>query len=209
MATQIANQDRVDREQLYKASIEPRFLRVQCISFLMVDGTGDPNTSAEYQDALAALYGLSYTLKFERKKSAGLSFRVAPLEGLWWADEMREFSIERKGDGKWTAMVAQPDEVTPEMVQAAVEAVRAKKHLQALDRVRLEPFEEGWGAQVLHLGPYAEEGLTIDKLHRYIHEHGYTFDGTHEKHHEIYRSDPRRTAPDRVKTILRQPVVPL
>lgn len=191
-------------EQLYKASTEPRIVEAPRGTFLMIDGAGDPNTSAAYRDAVAALYALSYTLKFALKKSAGLSYKVAPLEGLWWADDMRAFTAERKGDWRWTMMIAQPEAVTPALVAGAREEVRRTKALPA-ERVRLEPFAEGLAAQVLHRGPYASEGPTIAALHRFIHEQGYAFDG---KHHEIYLSNPARTAPERIKTIVRQPIAP-
>lgn len=129
----------------------------------------------------------------------GLDYKVGPLEGLWWADDMAEFSVEHKGDWKWTMMIAQPEVVTPEWVAKAKEEVRRKKNPAALDRVRLESFYEGQAAQIMHIGPYSEEGPNIAKVHAFIHERGYTFDGREQKHHEIYLSDPRRTAPRRVK----------
>lgn len=193
-------------DALYRATREPQLVQVPRMTFLMVDGTGDPNTSAAFKDAVAALYSLSYTLKFALKAQQGLNYRVSPLEALWWAEDMREFSVTRKADWQWTAMIAQPDAVTLEQFADALIEVRRKKGLPGLDRVRLEPFEEGPAAQVLHLGPYAEEGPTIEKLHRFIREHGYMFDGAVQKHHEIYLGDPRRAAPEKLKTIIRQPV---
>lgn len=192
--------------QLYRATSTPQFVDVPPLSCLMIDGTGDPNTSVEYADAIAALYSLAYTLKFALKQSAGLNYRVAPLEGLWWADDMAAFSMEHKANWHWTMMIAQPPEVTPELVETARDEVRRKKVLPALDRVRLEPFAEGRAAQVLHLGPYAAEAPTIERLHHFIREQGATFDGRRQKHHEIYLSDPRRAAPERLKTIVRQPI---
>jgi hypothetical protein len=129
------------------------------------------------------------------------------LEGLWWAEDMAEFSIERKADWRWTMMIAQPEAVTPALFQTVLQQVRRKKALPGLERVRLETFAEGLAAQVLHRGPYAAESPTIERLHRFIHTHGAGFDGRHQKHHEIYVSDPTRTPPERLETILRQPVV--
>jgi hypothetical protein len=195
-----------EREHLYKASPrEPEIIRVPDIGFVMIDGHGDPNTSAEYADAIQALYSLSYTLKFALKKELGLLYRVAPLEGLWWADNIAEFSQERKGDWSWTMMIAQPEDVTPERFEGAREDVGRKKDLPALPKTRLERFEEGPAAQILYIGPYSDEGPTIARLHAFIREHGYSFEGSRQKHHEIYLSDPRRSAPERWRTIIRQP----
>jgi hypothetical protein len=193
-------------ERLYEASRSPELVRVPELTFLMVDGHGDPNTSADYQEAIQALYGLSYTLKFGIKKEVGLNYRVGPLEGLWWADDMADFSSGRKANFHWTAMIAQPDVVTPDRLERARDEVRRKKGLAALEHTRLERFEEGLAAQVLYVGPYSDEGPTIERLHGYIHELGYAFDGWREKHHELYLGDPRRSAPARLRTIIRQPV---
>jgi hypothetical protein len=135
-----------EREHLYRASPrEPEIIRVPEIGFVMIDGHGDPNTSAEYADAIQALYSLSYTLKFALRKELGLLYRVAPLEGLWWADNIAEFSQERKGDWSWTMMIAQPEDVTPERFEGARGDAGRKKDLPALPKTRLERFEEGAG----------------------------------------------------------------
>lgn len=195
-----------EREHLYKASArEPEIVRVPEIGFVMIDGHGDPNTSTEYADAIQTLYSLSYTLKFTLKKELGLQYRVAPLEGLWWADDMVEFSQERKGYWSWTMMIAQPDEVTADRFEGAREEVGRKKDLPALPKARLERLEEGPSAQILFIGPYSDEGPTIARLHAFIREHGYSFEGSRQKHHEIYLSDPRRSAPEKWRTIIRQP----
>ena len=206
MVTQTHDAAQLAREHLYKATAEPQFVNVPAMTFLMIDGVGDPNTATAYRDAIAALYGLAYPLKFALKKTTGVDYRVAPLEGLWWADDMAEFSAERKGNWRWTMMIAQPPAVTPALVDTIRAEVRRKKALPALDQVRLESFAEGRAAQVLYLGPYAAEGPTIERLHHFIHEHGERFDGRRQKHHEIYLSDPRRAKPERLKTIIRQPI---
>jgi hypothetical protein len=195
-----------NRELLYKASArKPEILRVPEIGFAMIDGHGNPNTSSEYADAIQALYSLSYTLKFALKRELGLQYRVAPLEGLWWADDMAEFSPERKGDWSWTMMIAQPDEATPERFEVACAEIARKKDLPALSRAGLERFEEGPCAQILYVGPYSDEGPTIANLHAFIRERGYSFEGSRQKHHEIYLGDPRRSAPKKLRTIIRQP----
>jgi hypothetical protein len=195
-------------DALYGASRTPELVRVPALTFLMVDGEGDPNTATEYRDAVEALYGLSYTLKSRLKRELGLQIRVGPLEGLWWDEDMTEFVQGRKDDWRWTAMISQPDAVTSEVFQGARDELRRRKDPAALSRVRLEPFEEGLAAQILHVGPYSAEGPTIERLHRFIREEGHTFDGRRQKHHELYLGDPRRSAPERLRTLIRQSVAP-
>ncbi|MBI5310907.1 MAG: GyrI-like domain-containing protein [Actinobacteria bacterium] len=169
----------------------------------MVDGKGDPNTSVEYEAAVAALYAVSYTLKFSTKRSpSGVDYKVMPLEGLWWSHDLSDFTTGNKSDWEWTMMIMQPDFVTPEDFEQARDAATAKKDLPAAPKLRLEKFREGSAAQVMYVGPYSDEGPTIKALHEFIEESGYVLDG---KHHEIYLGDPRRTAPEKLKTIIRQP----
>jgi hypothetical protein len=191
--------------QLYRAQRAPELVEVPAFSFLMIDGHGDPNGSGRYRDAVQALYAVSYTLKFVLKRAGGTNYKVAPLEGLWWVGDMAGFSIEDKSAWDWTAMIRQPLEVTPELVEDATREVAEKKQLPAARELRLERFAEGCAAQILHIGRYADERPTIERLHAFIAEQGRARRG---KHHEIYLSDPRRTAPDRLKTIIRQPVSP-
>jgi hypothetical protein len=176
------------------------------MQFLMVDGTGNPNTSQEYQEVLEALYGVAYALKFLIKKELALDYTVMPLEGLWWTPDMREFSVEHKESWLWTMMIMQPEEVVVTLFERARAQVQSKKPSTALAKLRLAKFNEGLSAQIMHLGPYAAEAPTIARLHAYIREQGYTFDGTVQKHHEIYLSDPRRAAPEKMKTVIRQPM---
>jgi hypothetical protein len=190
-------------DRLYQAGRTPEFVRVPELGFAMIDGVGDPNTSPAYRDAIEALYGLSYTLKFALKKELGLSYRVGPLEGLWWADDMAVFSTGRKADYRWTMMIAQPEEVSAERFDRARDDVRRKKGPGVLDLTRLERLAEGLAAQVLYLGPYRDEGPTIERLHAFIRDAGYRL---HGKHHEIYLGDPRRSAPEKLRTIIRQPM---
>jgi hypothetical protein len=192
-------------KSLYDAKPEPRMLEVPPLQFLMIDGAGDPNTSAEYQDAVQALYALAYTLKFKAKKEVAIDYPVMALEGLWWADDMREFSVERKADWKWTMMLSTPDFITPGLVETALAEAGRKKNLAGLSRLRFATYAEGLAGQVMHIGPYAAEAPTIRRLHEFIHGQGYVFDGLVQKHHEIYLSDPRRAAPEKMKTIIRQP----
>jgi hypothetical protein len=180
-----------------------QIVRLPALRFLIIDGRGDPNTAPAYQEAVAALFGLSYTLKFTVKREGGADYGVMPLEGLWWTENLADLSLDHKELWQWTALMLQPDCIDPERVERARRELRRKKDLPALDRVRLECFEEGLAAQILHLGPYADETPTMERLHRFIAENGYWRTG---KHHEIYLNDPRRTAPGRLKTILRQPI---
>ena len=173
------------------------------MNFLMVDGKGDPNTSQEYKDALEALYSVAYTLKFAIKKSQGIDYPVMALEGLWWAENMADFLLGQKDDWLWTMMIMQPDVVTGDHVAGAIKDAQAKKGLHSLSKIRFERFVEGPSAQILYFGPYKDEGPTIERLHAFIHESGYERAG---KHHEIYIGDPRRSAPDKLKTIIRQPI---
>jgi len=170
----------------------------------MIDGEGDPNTSKSFQDAIEVLYPLSYTLKFTVKKGKiGIDYGVMPLEGLWWADDMSSFSVGNKDEWKWTLMIMQPDLITKEMVQEAIEQVKTKKDPVSLPLVRFEFFDEGKAAQIMHIGPFSEEGPTIEKVHSFIEENGSQRRG---RHHEIYLSDIRRAAPEKWKTIIRQPM---
>ncbi len=195
---------RKELKQLYNPPVKETVLvDVPGMNFLMIDGSGNPNTSQEYQDALNALYNVSYTLKFLIKKEMAIDYPVMALEGLWWTNNMLEFSMDNKDIWQWTSMIMQPEYVTAGLVSRVSEQLKEKKDLPALSKLRLERFHEGLSAQIMHLGPYAAEKPTIEKLHAFIKEHGYQFNG---KHHEIYLSDPRRAAPEKMKTVLRQPV---
>jgi hypothetical protein len=195
---------RKEFKQLYNPPAkEVVLVDVPNMAFLMINGSGDPNTSQEYHSALTSLYNVSYTLKFLIKKEMSIDYPVMPLEGLWWTNDMYEFSMENKDIWQWTSMIMQPACVTAELVRRVCEELKQKKDLPALSELRFEHFHEGLSVQVMHVGPYAAEKPTIEKLHMYIKEHGYEFNG---KHHEIYLGDPRRAAPEKLKTVLRQPV---
>jgi hypothetical protein len=175
------------------------------MQFLMVDGHGDPNVVQEYQGAVEALYAVAYKIKFASKKQLGKDYVVPPLEGLWWADDIDAFTTARdKSKWDWTMMIMTPDWITPDMFAEALEQVRSGKNPTALDGVRLERYHEGLSVQTLHIGSYDNEGPTLKKLHEeFIPQNGYAENG---KHHEIYLSDPRRVAPEKLKTVLRQPI---
>jgi hypothetical protein len=172
------------------------------MNFLLIDGEGSPS-APEYAQAMEALFGVAYTLKFMIKKQKGVDYGVLPLEGLWWMDDMTQFSAERKDEWKWTAMIMQPKYVTAEDVKLAIEQVRKKKNPTSLPKLRFECFHEGKAAQIMYFGPYSGEAPTIQKIHAYIKTSGHQLCG---KHHEIYLNNPSTTAPEKLKTIIRQPM---
>lgn len=189
---------------LYRNSAEtPSVVEVPPLRYLMVDGQGSPG-GATYVEAVEALYALAYAIKFALKRGdEATDYVVMPLQALWWADDMRSFGERRDPEvWRWTAMILQPDVVTDELVERVRAEVAAKKELPALPKLRFATYDEGRAAQILHLGPYADEGPTIARLHAFIEERGGRLSG---KHHEIYLGDPRRTAPERLKTLIRQP----
>ena len=189
---------------LYKVSAKQvTEVDVPKFNFLMIDGKGDPNKAQEYADAVTALYQLAYAIKFHIKKGKpAVDYAVMPLEGLWWVDDMRQFSEKDKSSWKWTMMILQPDFVTRELVEAMRAEVAGKKNPPALPKVRFEAYKEGPSAQILYIGPYANEGPTIQGIHEHIQQSGRALRG---KHHEIYLKDPRKSAPEKLQTIVRQP----
>lgn len=176
---------------------------VPSFQFLMIDGAGDPNTSRGYAEAVGALFSVSYTAKFMVKKGAqGIDYAVMPLEGLWWSDDMSAFITNDRSKWKWTMMIMQPHFVEAGVIQAAIVEVKRKKALPAVSELRLESFIEGLCAQTLHIGPFSEEGPTIQRVHDFIEERSVLAG----KHHEVYLSDVRRADPAKWKTIIRQPM---
>jgi hypothetical protein len=175
------------------------------MQFLMVDGHGDPNVALEYQQALEAVYAVAYKIKFSSKKQLGKDYVVPPLEGLWWAADMETFTTARdKSQWDWTMMIMTPDWISSEIFAEVFETVRKSKNPAALEKLRLESYHEGPSVQIMHIGSYDEEGPTIIEMHKdFLPQNGYRENG---KHHEIYLGDPRRVAPEKLKTVLRQPV---
>ena len=190
-------------KHLYRASAKaPVEVDVPAFRYLMIDGEGSPD-SPQYRAAVEALFTVSYTTKFAIKKGPEpVDYAVMPLEGLWWANDMSVFTTDDKSAWKWTMMILQPDFIPDDVITASIDTVRTKKKIPAVDRLRLERFEEGRCAQLLHVGPFSEEGPTVESLHSYINARA----SLRGKHHEIYLSDIRRAAPDKWKTIIRQPM---
>ncbi|MGW6023441.1 GyrI-like domain-containing protein [Streptomyces sp. NPDC055099] len=174
------------------------------LRYLAIDGHGDPNTSAAYPRAVEALYPVAYTVKFASKGDLGKDFVVGPLEGLWWADDMDDFLARRKDNWRWRLLINVPDWITGDMIDDAKRAAFSKKKLPAIEEVRWETLREGTSAQVLHIGSYDDETPILTRLHQeYLPANNLRETGLH---HEIYLSDPRKTDPSKLKTILRQPV---
>ena len=201
--------EKIDYKKQLKHLYAPSAKKIEIVdvpqmNFLMVDGEGNPNTSKSFSDAIEALYPLSYTLKFMVKKGkTAVDYGVLPLEALWWADDMSVFIAGNKDAWKWTLMLMQPEFITLKMVEEATEEVQRKKKPVSLPFVRFEAFKEGKAAQIMHIGPFSDEGPTIEKVHSFIENNGSRRIG---KHHEIYLSDIRRAAPEKWQTIVRQPM---
>lgn len=182
-----------------------QIIEVPQLQYLMVDGHGDPNTSPEYTRALEALYPVAYKLKFASKKELGRDYVVPPLEGLWWVSDMGAFTVARdKSKWDWTMMIMVPDWISREFFDAVLASIPAKDQPVRLGDVRLETLDEGLSVQTLHIGPYDDEAAVLAQMHgEFIPANDLQMTG---KHHEIYLSDPRRNVPEKLRTILRQPV---
>lgn len=199
------------KDPTYKAKPEPEVINVPEMSFVMVDGEGAPESSdkgsTEFQEAMEVLFGIVYTIKFWSKKyqpPVGYDkFTMAPIEGLWWTKSGKDFDLNNPDDWQWTVMFRLPDFVTPDYFSEVVEEIKARKKSNIYNKARLERFGEGEAVQLMHIGPYDQEGPNILKLHAFAKDQGYELVG---KHHELYFGDPRRTSPEKLRTILRQPV---
>ncbi|MBE0447380.1 MAG: GyrI-like domain-containing protein [Actinobacteria bacterium] len=200
--------EKIDYKKKLKELYNPSAKKVTAVNvpkmnFLMVDGQGDPGKAKEFQEAIEALFSVSYNLKFKIKKSKAIDYGVMPLEGLWWSEDMEDFIKGARDKWKWTLMIMQPEFITQELVKEAISEVEKKKNLPALSKMRFESYEEGLSAQIMHIGPFSEEGPNIQRIHKYIEEQGKKLRG---EHHEIYLSDFRKVAPEKMKTVLRQPM---
>lgn len=182
-----------------------RVVDVPTLQYLMIDGSGDPNTSPAYTDALEALYPLAYKLKFASKRELGRDYVVPPLEGLWWAEDMASFTDARdKTQWQWTMMLMVPGWIDEALVTQTTEVIRGANPPALLGSVRFASLEERECVQTLHIGSFDDEGPVLEQMHHeFIPANGFVMRGLH---HEIYLSDPRRTAPEKLRTILRQPI---
>ncbi len=202
---------KIDFKKTLKELYSPKnsdwqLINVPPMQYLMIDGAGNPNTSPVYAGAIEALYSLAYPLKF-MSKSAGKDYVIPPLEGLWYADDMSVFQKADKDSYKWTMMLMQPDWITPAMLKQAKLVASQKRPSAPYDQVRLKTYSEGQAFQCLHVGSYDDEAPKLAALHQEV----IPSSGVAESldHHEIYLSDPRKTAPAKLRTILRQPVKPV
>lgn len=196
-----------DRHQLFSAPTDqPVITKIPRQKYLMVDGQGNPNTSKDFQEAMQALFGVSFTIKFMPRKGVKIAnyqdFKVAPPEGLWWT-EGKEFDVTEKAGWSWTLMIMMPEFVTKEVFEQALKMLKERKPSPGLEKIRLEDYEEGESVQLMYVGPYADEELAIEKMRLFAESKGKKFTG---KHHEIYFGDPRRTKPEKLKTLIRHPV---
>lgn len=205
--------EKLDLRKKFKELYGPTAKKVEEVNvppfkFAMIDGEIEPGSSPgispAYQEAIQALYGISFTLKFmsKQRKEDPVDYSVMALEGLWWVED-GEFDITRPEGWRWTAMIMQPDHITNAMYGEALAQLGRKKPGPALEKLRFETFHEGLSLQIMHIGPYSQEPATIEKIHSFARENGYIRQG---RHHEIYLGDPRRGDPVKLKTILRQPV---
>jgi hypothetical protein len=200
--------EKIDYKKKLKHLYNPSSKTVEVVNvpemnFLMIDGDGGPGSSA-FKNAIEALYPAAYSLKFMVKKGdLEIDYGVMPLEGLWWSDDMSSFLSGNKEKWKWTLMIMQPDIISKKMVNEALEEVKRKKDPISLSLIRFEPFNEGKSAQTMHMGPFSEEGPTVERVHSFIETAG---SKRVKKHHEIYLSDIRRAAPEKWKTVIRQPM---
>lgn len=193
-------------KHLYRPSAKQfEVVDVPELNFLMIDGHGNPNTAQTYKEAVEALYAVAYKLKFLNKKTSGNDYVVPPLEGLWWAKDMDAFAMGNKDDWDWTMMIMQPEWITPEIFKEGYAFVKEAKNPNALSKMRLQKYHEGLSIQIMHIGSYDDEAPILEKLHNdFIPDNNYVISG---KHHEIYLGDPRKVQPEKLKTVLRQPVI--
>ncbi len=199
------------KDPTYKAKSDPEIIKIPKMLFVMVDGSGGPESSdkseTEFQKAMQAMYGIVYTIKFWYKKyktpEGYAKFTMAPLEGLWWSGDSQEFNMDDMPSWKWTVMIRLPEFVTPKFFKEVVASCIETKKDDVYNKARLEYFDEGSAVQLMHTGPYNQEVPNIKRMHAFAIEQGYELVG---KHHELYFGDPRRTAPEKLHTILRQPV---
>ncbi len=198
-------------KNLYLPKDKPMIIDVPEMLFIMIDGKGDPNNNQSYNEAVEILYGLSYTIKMSIKKGINIpgfyDYVVPPLEGLWWIEE-GEFDLKFRDNWLWTSMIRQPEFVTQDVFQWAVDSFHKKKPDLQVERAKLKTFSEGLCVQMMHIGLYADEPVTLEIMKEFMYSNNLVDEtGNKRKHHEIYLSDPNKTEPNSLKTVLRHPVV--
>ena len=185
----------------YTAKTTPEIVEIEEGKFLTIEGKGAPGGD-EFQAKVGALYSLAYGIKMLMKRE-GKDFTVAKLEGLWWVDSDKPYTEVPREEWRWKLLIRQPESVTSEIVEKARQEVIKKKEMELVNEVKFEKMKEGKCVQILHIGPYSTESESIAKMEKLMKEKGLAYNGLH---HEIYLSDPRKVAPEKMKTILRQPV---
>ncbi len=190
-------------KEYYKPGKKPEIIEIPEFQFLMVNGTDARPESEGFQNAITTLFSVSYPAKFMSKKELDRDYTVMPLEGLWWADDMNAFKNGEKEKWHWTLMIRQPDFITQDIVNRALKKAKEKKNISE-DKLKLSKYKEGLSAQIMHIGPFSKEKPNIMLLHELIKSEGGRFSGQKQKHHEIYLSDFRKAAPEKMRTILRQ-----
>ena len=198
-------------KELYQPKTTPSIIEVPIMAFIAIDGMGNPNTSEAYKEALEILYGLSYSIKMSKMGGSApdgyFEYVVPPLEGLWWSLDGGMVSFSDKDSFCWTSMIRQPEFVTKEVIESAKTSLSKKKPGLDLSKARLMKLTEGLCVQVMHIGPYDDEPATIEAMDRYATENGFVIDiNDTRRHHEIYLSDPRKVAPEKLKTVVRHPI---
>lgn len=196
-------------KDLYLPKQAPALIEVPAIQFIQVDGRGAPEAE-DYQSAVQILYALTFTIKMSKMSGKQpedyFEYVVPPLEGLWWM-KGGAFDLNQRSEWFWTSMIRQPEFVTLEVFNWAVEECKVKKPEIDVSRARFVSFDEGLCVQVLHVGSYSDEVASVEKMEQFISANGLINEtGNIRKHHEIYLGDPRKTAPERLKTVLRIPV---
>ena len=199
-------------KDLYQPKTTPSIIDVPEMTFIAVDGKGDPNTSEAYKTAMEILYGLSYSIKMSKMGGSApegyFDYVVPPLEGFWWVSNGGKVECSNKDSFYWTSMIRQPEFVTAKVFEDAKSAFLKKKPGFDLSTVRFVKIAEGLCVQVMHIGSYDDEPATIAAMERYVIENGCAIDiNSARRHHEIYISDPRKIAPEKLKTIIRLPVI--
>jgi hypothetical protein len=198
-------------KEFYMPGNKPSIITVPPMNYIGIRGQGDPNAEdGEYQKAMGILYGIAYTIKMSKKGDRQIEgyfdYVVPPLEGLWWQDGVMGVDYAHKDRFKWISLIRLPDFVTQDDFRWAVTEATHKKKTD-FSKAEFIRYDEGLCVQCLHIGPYDEEPATVALMHRYMEEQGYVLDITDQRlHHEIYLSDARRTAPEKLRTVIRHPI---
>jgi len=198
-------------KEFYMPKNKPGIVIVPKMNFIAVRGSGDPNAEdGEYKETIGLLYGIAFTIKMSKKGDHKIDgyfdYVVPPLEGFWWMDGIKGIDYSHKEDFKWISVIRLPDFVTKEDFDWAVAEATAKKKMD-FSKVEFFTYEEGLAVQCMHIGPYDDEPATVEMMHAYMEKNGYELDITDERlHHEIYLSDARRVAPEKLRTVIRHPI---